>query len=274
MKTLLIGELHEEALKLLEEQTNLKKSNEINDSYLEIEAVVLRTFTKFGSEELKKLPSLKYVVSCSVGTDNLDLNALKENNIELIHCPGSNANSVAEHALYLILALIRSEKKPFFEIKNKTIGIIGFGHVGKLVAKKLQGFEVKVIACDVIEQDPEILQKLNVKMLPINELASQSDILTVHVPLNKQTHHLINDNLFSKMKNNSFFINTSRAEVIDENALSKHANKFRGVGLDVCSDGLNLKGHTILTNHCAAQGEESLKEMCLKPVKEFLKQVN
>ncbi len=283
MKTLLIGKIDAHALQLLESKTELQQiSNEefiATASFQDIQAVVLRTYTTLTSQELDKLPNLKYVVSCSVGLNNLDMQELKSRNIELIFCPGTNANSVAEHTLYLMLSLLREDvKMPFAELKGKTIGIIGLGYIGKLVAQKLLGFDVKVIAFDVIEQDQETLEKLNVTMKEFSEVFSASDIVTIHVPLNKHTQNLVNKTSFETMKQGSFFINTSRAEVINEEDLNNYvlSRKCRGIALDVCSKELKEKldeGHVIITDHIAAQGEDSFKNMCKSPVEEFLKRI-
>jgi len=281
MKTLLIGEIHGDAKSLLEQNTDLTTITGEDfihqESFPETEAVVLRTFTTFKENEINKFPNLKYVVSCSVGINNLDLEKLKEKNIQLVHCPGTNANSVAEHTLYFMLTLLRQDsKKPFAELKGKTVGIVGLGAIGKIVARKLLGFEAKVIAFDVIEQDLEVLKELQVEMKSMDEVLSNSDIITVHVPLNKYTGNLVNAECFNKMKENSFFINTSRAEIIEESALIENQNKFRGIALDVCSEELSGKlnhGNLLITDHCAAQGEDSFRKMCVKPVEEFLEKI-
>ena len=109
-------------------------------------------------------------------------------------------------------------------------------------------------------------------MKGMSELLEISDIITIHVPLNKHTTRMINDKTMKIMKKNSFLINTSRAEIVDENALIEHKEKFRGIGLDVCSENLMEKlnhNNLKITNHIAAQGEESFKKMCLEPIKKF-----
>lgn len=289
--TLLVGEIHRDALKILEDNTRVTKIN--TETFLragkfpDVEAIVLRTFTPLKKAELDKLPQLKEVVICSVGTDNLDLELLKQRNIHLIHIPGTNANSVAEHTLYLLLSLLREDsKKPFAELKGKTVGIIGLGAIGKLVAKKLVGFEARLFAFDVIEQDLAVLKDLRVEMKDYDSVLKEADIVTIHVPLNKYTEKLVTVNSFAKMKKNCFFVNTSRAEVIDEIALLQayRDSKFRGIALDVCSPQLKdellkesldsnnlMKKNVIITDHCAAQGEDSFREQCLKPVEEFVK---
>jgi phosphoglycerate dehydrogenase-like enzyme len=283
MKTLLVGDIDTYAHNLLEAKTQLTKiTNEeftSTTSFPEFQAIVLRTYTTLKKEDLDKLPLLKFVVSCSVGINNLDVEELKLRNIELVHCPGTNANSVAEHTLYLLLSTLREDtKKPYAELKGKTMGIIGLGYIGKLVAQKLLGFDLKVIAFDVIKQDQAVLEKLNVTMEDFETVFKESDIVTIHVPLNKHTANLVNKSAFEKMKQGSFFINTSREEVINEGDLITFFNqgKFRGIALDVCSAEFTSKinkGNVIVTDHVAAQGEDSFKNMCQSPIDEFLKRI-
>ncbi len=286
MKSLIIGEIHENAKELLSNATDVSTTtNQLfmnGNSFPGFGVAVIRTFTKMGRPQLNKLPDIKYIVNCSVGTDNIDLDELKKRNIKIISCEGTNSNSVAEHTVYLLMSLIRQDRiKPFFELKNKTIGILGFGNIGKLVAKKLSGFDVNIIAFDVIEQDKKVLEELNVKMKDIKQVVKESDVITVHIPFNIHTKEIINEDLFKLMKEKVFFINTSRSEVVDEEFLLKYINlgKFRGVGLDVYSELLkdeltNINGlNLVLTNHVAAQGEDSFENMCVSPMKELLNNV-
>ncbi|MBS3169382.1 hypothetical protein J4210_02765 [Candidatus Woesearchaeota archaeon] len=284
MNTLLVGEIHLSAEELLGKNTQLLKiTNEQflqTKSFPDVQAVVLRTFTPLKTAELQKFPELRYVVACSVGTDNLDLGALKQRNIQLVHCPGTNANSVAEHTLYLMLSLLREDaQKPYAELKNKTVGLIGFGAIGKLVAKKLQGFQARLIAFDVIEQDPKVLTELGVEMKDYDTVLREADLLTIHVPLNRHTEKMITSTSFERMKWNCFLINTSRAEVVhEEDLLQEYRDgRFRGIALDVCSPQLKEKmnkGNVLITDHCAAQGEDSFREQCIKPVEEFVRIMN
>ena len=280
-----MGDIHEEARALLRDEFEVKVVS--NEAFSQggagnFDVVVIRTHTKIGREELERLERLKYLVSCSVGIDNIDLDALKERGVELVHAPGSNANSVAEHVLYMVLGLIRGNgDRPFFELKGKKVGIIGFGEVGKEVARKLTGFGVELMAFDVIPQDPSVLEELGVKMKSLEEVVEESDLISVHVPLNEHTKGMIDSGLFSKMKPGSFFINSSRAEVVDEAALleSFDAGKFRGLGLDVYSEDLKRgllerEGNVMLSDHVAAYGENSLRDMCVKPVKKLLEYIN
>ncbi len=281
MKVLLIGNLHPDAQKLLEENSTVTQmTNEefaSSKSLAEFEAIVLRTFTPLRKVDLDKLSGLKYVVSCSTGIDNIDVEELKTKDIELIHMPGLNANSAAEHTLYLMLAVMK-ESSPPAEIKGKTVGIIGFGMIGKMVAKKLLGFDAKVVAFDVIEQKPEVLEELKVEMKSFEEVLQQADVVSIHVPLNKYTKELINEKAFSFMKDNVFFVNASREEVVEEKALLHHADRFRGIALDVCSNEVKqeLQKHktAVITDHVGGKGEDSLREQNLEPVKKLLEKAN
>jgi len=282
VKTLIFDPIHNDAESLLKNKVKLipKKINELEHNP-EVEAVVLRTYTKLTNRELDFLPNLKHIVSCSVGLDNLDLDEINKRNINLVHCPGTNSNSVAEHTIYFIYSLLRNSERPFPELKGKTLGIIGFGYIGKLVAKKLKGCDLKIIAFDVVPQEQKILEELNTEMKTFDEVIKEADILTIHVNLNKHTEKLINYPVFEKMKKNCYFINNSRAEVVDEEALVHYLNsgKFKGVALDTYSDEFknklkDNKNNLILTDHIAAQGEDSFKEMCMQPVQKFIEQIN
>lgn len=281
MKILLIGDIHADAEKLLQQQAELQKitTKDFLQTllYPDVETVVLRTFTPLQEKELQKLPALRSVVSCSVGLDNIALEELQRKKIDLIHCPGSNANSVAEHTLYFLFSLLRKQA-PFPELKGKTIGIIGLGYIGKMVARKLLGCGARVIAFDVIPIGQALLQELQVEMKEFSTLLWEADIVTVHVPLNKHTKELINEQAFQQMKDGAFFINTSRAEVVDEKALLQHAEKgkFSGIALDMCSAAVqkDLRHKNLLiTDHVAAQGEDSFREMCLQPVRLYLEKL-
>ncbi|HLC98250.1 MAG TPA: NAD(P)-dependent oxidoreductase [Candidatus Nanoarchaeia archaeon] len=278
MRTLLIGEIHADAEKLLQQHTELQKITTEDflqtQLYPDVETVVLRTFTPLQEKELQKLPALRCVVSCSVGLDNIAIEELQRKKIELMHCPGSNANSVAEHTLYFLFSLLRKQA-PFPELKGKTIGIIGLGYIGKLVARKLLGCGARVIAFDVIPIEAAILKELQVEMKEFSAVLREVDIVTVHVPLNKHTKELINAQAFQQMKKGVFFINTSRAEVIDETALLHSAahGKFSGIALDMCSSVVQeqlLHNNLLITNHVAAQGQDSFREMCLQPIRLYL----
>ena len=195
MNVLLVGEIHPDAEWLLREKTTVRKMSNEEFAALpflrDVEAIVLRTFTPCKKKELDKFPSLKWMVSCSVGVDNLDLDEMKRRGIVLVHVPGTNANSVAEHTLYLLLSLLREDiEERFFELKGKTVGIVGFGAIGKMVARKLSGFECTIIAFDVVAQDPFVLKELNVEMKPLADVLRLSDIITINVHLFQQTEKL------------------------------------------------------------------------------------
>ena len=283
LEILVVGDIHKDALSLLQKQGNVTTIT--NDQYFATKSfpttqvLVIRTFSPLQPKDVAKFSQLKYVLSCSVGLDNIDIAELTKHKITLVNCLGTNANSVAEHAFYLLFALLRQDpQRPFAELKNKTIGLIGFGAIGKILARKLKGCEVNVVAYDVVAQDVTLLRELNVAMVSLPTLLNKSDIISIHVPLLEHTRKFCNKELFSQMKEHAFFINTSRAEVVDEQALlwAVKEKKLRGVGLDVYSPDLpkRLTGNILLTNHVAAQGEDSFREQCVKPVEEWIKKMS
>ena len=243
MRLLITDVIHENALKLLNEfDVVFSKVDEVSET--DFDVIILRTFTKLGKEELDKFKSLKYVVSCSVGVDNIDLIELKKRGIELIHVPGTNANSVAEHALLLLLLSVRDIRLTndglFDELSGKTIGFIGFGAVGRSFAKKLKGLGMNLLVYDVVNFSDDLLSELGVVQVGLDEVVRNSDVLTIHVPLLTQTKGMINSSLFSRMKKGVILLNTSRAEVINEVDFVKALNKgiVRKACLDVFSDEL------------------------------------
>jgi len=192
-----------------------------NQELIEKQCNVLfvRSTTKVNSE-LLKFTNIKFVGTATSGIDHIDLNFLKQENIKFAFAPGSNSNSVAEYVIYSILKW-HFEKN--IDLKNKTIGIIGYGNIGKKVA-----YYSKIIGLNIIINDPPLLEN-NYKFpdyvthKDLNELIYSSDIITNHVPLTKTGKHptflLLNHNNLTLIKDNSLLIHTSRGSVIDELAL-------------------------------------------------------
>lgn len=181
------------------------------------------------------LPALKVIVRAGSGYDTIDIKYARRKKIDVLNTPGANANAVAEEVIALILADARFivpgdnttragkwEKKKFMgrELTGKTIGIMGLGNIGQLVAKRLSGFEVKLLGFDpMISQERADAMKIDLVDLP--ELFAQSDYITLHIPENKETKGMVNETLLSKMKAGATLVNCARAGVIDENALRK-----------------------------------------------------
>ncbi len=244
------------------------------------EVVVITTFTPFGKEEIDKFPNMKMLQVASTGYNNVDLKYLKSRKISLYNVPVANKDAVAEHVLAMVLSFLKN--LIFFddEIKNgnwplltnsselqgKTFGIIGMGAIGIKLAKKLLPFNCGIVYYDVHKLSKEEEEFYGLTFLDLDELIKNSDIISVHLPLNKNTKLLFNENKFSLMKDNAIFINTSRGEIMDEKALIKaikEKNIYAGVDVysreppDYSSELFKLGNNVIFSPHIAGVTMES-----------------
>ena len=198
-------------------------------------------------EVIDQLPKLKVISKFGVGLNNIDIEYCKKKNIKIGWRAGVNKTSVAEMTLGFMLMLIRNlymtsnklstgiwDKNGGFSLYGKTIGIVGVGHIGKEVVNLLKPFGCKILVNDIINQDEYYNQNDLIKM-GFDELIQQSDIITVHTPLTNQTNNMINKDVFDKMKNSSFIINTARGEIVNLNDLKESikANNIAGAAIDV-----------------------------------------
>jgi len=190
---------------------------------------------------------LKIIVKFGVGVDTIDLKAASEKGIVVGNAPGLNSVSVANMTIALMFAVLRkivmyvnTTRKGGWvrdmseDIDGKTIGIIGFGDIGRKVAKRLSGFDARILAYDTVPNE-EIAKSLNTEMVTFEKLIEESDIITIHVPNLPSTYHLISTPEFERMKKNAIIINTARGPIIDEKALIKalESGKLGGAGIDV-----------------------------------------
>lgn len=204
-----------------------------------------------------KLPNLKMIATRSTGFDHIDLAFAKEHNIAVCNVPTYGENTVAEHTFGLILNLSRKiyksiesvKEKGFvpdglrgFDLKGKTIGIVGMGNIGQHVARIANGFEMQVLAFDA-KEDKKLAKKLNFKYVLLEELLKNSDIITLHVPLNDQTKHLINASNINLIKKGSYLINTARGGLVETSALvaALSDGTLAGAGLDVLEEECYIK---------------------------------
>lgn len=207
------------------------------------EAISIFVWDKIDKELLDKLPKLKYIATRSTGFDHIDLAECKKRGIKVSNVPNYGRNTVAEHTFALILSLSRKIPQTIsrtkggnfslhgitgFDLKGKTLGVIGTGNIGEHVCRIAKGFEMKILAYD-------ICKKLDVKYVSLDKLFSMSDIITLHAPLNEHTKFMINKSAIKKMKTGVIIINTSRGELIDTTALVKglKSGRISSVGLDV-----------------------------------------
>lgn len=246
-------------------------------------------YSQIDEKILEQLPNLKFIATMSTGFDHINLNVCKEKNIKVSNVPFYGENTVAEHTFALILALsrkipnsIEKAKKYDFtldnlrgsDLKDKTLGIVGLGHIGEHVARMAKGFEMKVIASD-LKKDLKLAEKLGIKYVTLNYLLSHSDIISLHAPYNKNTHHLINKNNIKLIKKGAFLINTARGGLIETQALITALTKkiIAGAGLDVLEEEYFIKEEkqllsrefqkkcdlkTVLQNHLLIQDKRVL----------------
>lgn len=239
----------------------------------------------------KLAPKLKAIARFGVGVDNIDLEKAKEYGIQVSNVPAGNANAVAELTVGLVLSLMRnipalqeSAKRAFWdrrvgiEMEGRTVGLLGFGNIAQMVARKLQGFGVNLIAYD---KYPNLAraEALGVRMVSSDEVLRQSDVVSMHLPSLKETHHMMSDEQFGQMKPTAYFVNTARGALVDEKALYRalESNRIAGAAIDVYeqepvqADNPLLKLDNLLaTPHTAAETVETYRRVGLATAQALL----
>ena len=213
------------------------------------DALFVRSAVKVNADVLAKAPKLRVIGRAGVGVDNVDLPAATAAGVLVMNTPGGNAVAVAEHTLGFMLCMARSipqasastksgkwEKKKFMgaELRGKTLGILGLGYIGQEVAKRARGFEMKIIASDPYA-NPKVAADLGVSLVSLDDLYAQSDYITLHVAITKETNKMLNDAAFAKMKTGVRIVNCARGELVDGEALTRaiQCGKVAGASIDV-----------------------------------------
>lgn len=252
----------------------ISKKELINNLH-EAEVLICSLSTIINKEVISQAPNLKLIANFGAGYNNIDIKTAQERGIKVTNTPMVSTNATAELTVGLILALSRkiiegntlmhktgfSGWSPLFflghELANKTVGILGLGQIGQEVVKKLTPFHVNFIYTQRHQLSYEEEQYLNVRYVPKEVLLRESDILSLHAPLTKDTTHYLNEETLSLLKETAFIINTSRGALIDEEALCRtlQNKKISGAALDVYEyepkvvDGLKLLSNVLLTPH-------------------------
>lgn len=253
---------------------------------------VLAVRSKFYIDEslLDAMPEGFIIARAGAGMDNIDEDYAKRKKIKLLNAPEGNRDAVAEHAIGMLLSLIRNiiksnneirqntwlrEENRGYELKGKTFGIIGYGNTGKALAKKLSGFEMKVIAYDkyLSSYSDAYAEEVSIK-----RIQEEADIISLHVPLTSETSHMINRHFFDTLSKKPFLINTARGKVIKTSDLIEaiKLGKVLGVGLDVLEnerintlgeeekrvfEWLNSSDKVVLSSHIAGWTYESYERI-------------
>ncbi|MBI2360295.1 MAG: phosphoglycerate dehydrogenase [Deltaproteobacteria bacterium] len=263
----------------VEERIGLKPE-EIKKILGDYHAWVIRSGTKVTADVLETARNLKVIGRAGIGVDNVDVEAASRKGIVVMNTPGGNNVTTAEHTISLMLALARhipqaaaSLKKGEWkrnkfvgvELCNKTLGIIGLGNVGRIVAERALGLRMKVLAHDPYVP-PENAARLGVEMVNLEEIYEKSDFVTVHVPLTSETRGLINRDAIAKMKQGVRIINCARGGIVDEKDLEEalRAGKVAGAALDVFVDEPPPADHPLIkmeqvvtTPHLGASTDEA-----------------
>jgi D-3-phosphoglycerate dehydrogenase len=240
---------------------------------------------------LRSADRLKVISRYGVGVDNVDLVAAREKGVVVTNTPGANSVSVAELALGLMLALARQipeaveavhqGKWPRYSgvsLEGKTIGILGLGAIGKQLARRLRGFDCKIMAFDPFV-DTTFAKDHSITLGSMEAVTEQSDFVSLHLPLLPETRGIVNTAFLSRMKKGSFLINTSRGEVVDEDALLKalQSGHLKGAGLDAftveppdAGNPLLALPQVIATPHLGAQTDGATSNMGWLAMKDCL----
>lgn len=209
-------------------------------------------YSKVGKDVITALPNLKLITTRSTGFDHIDRSAAKNLKVAVTNVPTYGANTVAEHTFALILSLSRKIHQSYertsrgnfsldglrgFDLRGKTIGVVGCGNIGQHVIRIAKGFGMKVLAFDV-HRNAKLSKKLGFKYATLENLLKQSDIVSLHAPYNKHTHHMINRQNIKLMKEGALIINTARGGLIETKALvhALRRKKLAGIGLDVLEE--------------------------------------
>ena len=214
-------------------------------------------YSKVGAKQIAKCPRLKMITTFSTGFDHIDIAACAKKKIRVTNVPSYGSYTVAEHAIALILAVAkkivqsveRTRQGNFsfdglrtIDLRDKTLGLIGFGKIGSHVAKIATAFGMKVIVFDPYA-DTSLMDLLGCQSVPMDQLLKTSDVISLHTPLTRETKHIINSSAIAKMKKEVILINTARGGLIDTQALVNAliSGRIGGVGLDVLEEEKTIK---------------------------------
>ncbi|MDD3149884.1 MAG: NAD(P)-dependent oxidoreductase [Candidatus Gastranaerophilales bacterium] len=241
------------------------------DRYKDAEIISIFTDSRVNANYMKKFQNLKMVSARSTGFSHIDLDYCKKYDIAVVNVPRYGDATVAEFAFGLLLNVARKINIAYSDLQegtinthkyigidliDKNIGIIGTGAIGSNAIRIAHGFGMKILAYDPFPKK-ELISKYKVKYVNLNELYSESDIISIHAPSTKENFHMINNDAFSKMKDGVVFINTARGEIVDTEALYKAlvSEKVAAAGLDVveCEDILANQEQYLAKIDCVKQ---------------------
>lgn len=299
-KVLVCDTIADEGVELLKETFSVTVRPGLSESRIvkvvpPFHALIVRSSTNVTKRIIKAGKSLRIIGRAGIGVDNVDVEAATRAGVVVVNAPHANTLAAAEHAVSLLLALCRNipqanqslrggkwDRKAFVgtEVLNKTLGVVGLGRIGSLVAQRARGLGMKVVAYDPFVTE-EKTRKLGIELAAFDRVMKESDFITIHVPLTEQTRHLVSTKQFKKMKDGVRIVNCSRGGVVDEAALHKAlaAGNVAGAALDVFEEEPPSADHPLLalpnviaTPHLGASTAEAQVTVALdiaRQIKDF-----
>ena len=256
---------------------------------------LLVTYANLTSESINELKNCRVIGRFGIGVDNVDLDRATEAGIQVCYVPDYCLDEVSDHAMGLLLSLARKisygnyqvqslswkakSVAPIWRIRNRILGLYGFGKIPQALVAKAQAFSLKVIAHDPYIT-PELADKLGVELVSFESLLKQSDYISIHAPLTPKTQHAFNTDAFLQMKPEALLINTARGPLVDEQALANALDECQlaGAALDVMEtepplddSPLLKRDNVILTPHTAFYSEEALLELQTKATEDVVR---
>ena len=269
LRVLISDKLSDAGLDLLRKEPTLEvdyrpgiEPDELGEAIRGADALIIRSRTKVTADLLRAADSLRVIGRAGIGVDNVDLAAATERGVIVMNTPEGNAITTAEHAIALMTSLARRipqatasmragrwERERFGgkELFGQVLGVIGLGNIGSIVADRARGLRMRVIAYDPLVSE-ERAQRLGVELVSLDELLRRSDLITIHVPLTKETRGLIGRDAFAKMKRGGLLINAARGGIVEEGALLEaiESGIVAGAGLDVFEEESARADHPLL----------------------------
>ena len=260
-------------LEIFRERLTEEDVQAVNDA----EIVSVFIYSTVNKDVLEKLPRLRMIATRSTGYDHIDIEQCKKRGITVSNVPYYGENTVAEHAFGLVLSLsrkiykavLRTSRLDFsleslkgFDLKNRTIGVVGAGRIGLHVVRIAKGFGMDVLVYDV-RQEQLLAEVLGFTYVSFEELLQRSDVISLHVPLNKATYHLINRDNIHLIKKGAVLVNTARGSIVDTEALLSALDQgiLSGAGLDVFEGEESIKEETALL--AQAMPRDKMREIIL-----------
>jgi D-3-phosphoglycerate dehydrogenase len=293
---LLLETVAEEAMEILLDTKEFETVLALDEKSLQeaigngnVSAIITRGKGQVRAELMDQLPQLQIIARCGVGLDNIDVEEATRRKIKVVNAPNSNANTIAEHTIALMLNLQRNLYSAFTmvkegrwndrgtyagdELNGKTLGILGMGNIGKKVARIADALGLQVCYWSAEKED------VPYPMLSFEEVLKNSDVLSLHLPLTPQTSNLINAEAIGKMKEGALLINTARGPIIDQKALNDalESGKLGGFAADVLTEEppsqnepLISHPNTLITAHVGSLTKSTYTQMCVMTVNNTL----